>query len=336
MDIEVEASLLARRGLTREQIGWLVEQDLDRTLLLGSKGRLQPYLPVVDSRRVDRAYAWDGIGLPWFVQVKGIGAPRSDGRYSWTIPAAHFTPYERFLVVLSIIDVAAGRLRDPIWCLPAERLIRLAAHGHHSAADEVLGITASPTGRDAMSRHRTTLAALWKLLAPSPQLPAVAAPLPEFPELHQEQGAFYELSPIVELLRESEDDLLPFRPASDIAGRDLLIQRVDSWRALYLQIKGTGRLAERDRIQLAVRRHTFVPAEDFWLGFYYFDSQLGRFFPDCWLVPSLQFASRTAAQRDATGLTFVAHLAAERDQWREFRHPITEQTAVLRSALSRL
>ncbi len=86
MDVEVDASHLARRGLTREQVGWLGEQDLDRALLLGSKGRLQPYLPVVDSRRVDRAYAWDGIGQPWFVQVKGTGAPRSDGRYSWSTP----------------------------------------------------------------------------------------------------------------------------------------------------------------------------------------------------------------------------------------------------------
>jgi hypothetical protein len=336
MDVQVEASLLARRGLTREQIGWLVEQHLDRILLLGSKGRLQPYLPVVDSRRVDRAYAWNGIGQPWFVQVKGIGAPRSDGRYSWSIPAAHFTPYERFLVVLSIIDVTAGRLLDPIWCVPADKLVQLASHRNDSATGAVLEITASPTGRDAASRYRTTLAALWELMAPSPRLPAVATPPPEFPALHQDQGAFYELSQIVELLRGSEDDLLPFRPASDIAGRDLLIQLVDSFRALYMQIKGTGRLAERDSIRHLVRRRTFVPAEDFWLGFYYFDLRLGRFFPDCWLVPSLQFARRTVDQRDATVLTFETQLTEERDHWREFRHPITEQAAVLRAALTRL
>jgi hypothetical protein len=44
MDVEVEASLLARRGLTREQVGWLGEQDLDRAILLGSLGRDHPYL----------------------------------------------------------------------------------------------------------------------------------------------------------------------------------------------------------------------------------------------------------------------------------------------------
>ncbi len=336
MDVDVEASVLARRGLTREQVGWLGEQDLDRALLLGSQGRLQPYLPVVDSRRVDRAYAWDGIGPPWFVQVKGTGAARSDGRYSWSIPAAHFTAYERLLVVPSIIDVTEGRLRDPVWCVPADELVQLAGHGYDSATGAVLEVTASPTGRDAISHYRTTLAGLWERLAPSPRLPAAAAPLSEFPALHQEQGAFYELSQIVELLRGSQDDLLPFRPASDIAGRDLLIQHVDSSRALFLQIKGTDRLAERDSIHCLVRRRTFVPAEDFWLGFYYFDLHLGRFFPDCWLVPSLQFARRTADQRDATVLTFETMLTEEHDRWREFRHPMTDQAAVIRAALSAL
>ncbi len=336
MDVDVEATVLARRGLTSEQIGWLGEQDLDRALLLGSQGRLQPYLPVVDSRRVDRVYAWDGIGQPWFVQVKGKGAARSDGRYTWAIRAAHLTAYERLLVVPSIIDVTKGRLRDPVWCIPADDLVRLASHSYDSAKGAVLEIIASPTGRDAMSRFRTTLATLWEQFAPAPRLPAVAAPTPGFPVLHQEQGAFYELSQIVELLRGSEDDLLPFRPASDIAGRDLLIQYVDSFRAMYLQLKGTARRHGPNSIQHMVRRHTFVPAEDFWLGFYYFELRPGRLFPDCWLVPSLEFARRTADQRDATMLVFNTSLAEEHDRWREFRHPIGDQAAVIRAALMAL
>lgn len=332
MDIDIAPSLLARRGLTREQVGWLGEQDLDRIVILGSDGRLHPYLPVIDSRRVDRAYAWDGTGPPWFVQVKGTGASRSDGRYSWTIPAAHFTAYERLLVVLTIIDVGQGRLQDPIWCVPAGDLVRLAGHGYDSATGATLDITASPSGHDAMSRYRTTLAALWERLAPSHRLPIASTP-PEFPALHQDQGAFYELSQIVELLRGSDDDLLPFRPASDIAGRDLLVQYVDSVRALYAQIKGTGRIDGQDSIHLLVRRRTFVPAADFWLGFYYFDRHTERFFPDCWLVPSLEFARLTAAQRDATTLSFETRLSEAHDGWRQFRHPITDQAAVIRAAL---
>jgi hypothetical protein len=335
MEVDVEASVLARRGLTRGQVGWLAEQDLDRTLLMGSRGRLQPYLPVVDSRRVDRVYAWDGIGQPWFVQVKATGAARPDGRYGWVIRAEHFIAYERLLVVLSIIDVTTGRLQDPVWCVPSDDLVRLASHEHVSGRGEVLELTASPTGRDAMSRYRTTLANLWEQLAPAPRLPAIAAPA-GFPVLRQEQGAFYELSQIVELLRGSEDDLLPFRPASDIAGRDLLIQYVDSFRAMYLQLKGTARRHGPNSIQHAVRRHTFVPADDFWLAFYYFELRPSRLFPDCWLVPSNEFARRTADQRDATMRTFNTSLTVEHDRWREFRHPIGDQAAVIRAALKAL
>jgi hypothetical protein len=199
----------------------------------------------------------------------------------------------------------------------------------------LLEITASPTGHDTMSRFRTTLDALWERLAPSPRMSAEAPPPPEFPSLHQEQGAFHELSQIVELLRRSQDDLLPFRPTSDIAGRDLLIQQVDSPHALFMQVKGTDRLAERNSIHCLVRHRTFVPTEDFWLGFYYFDLNLGRFFPDCWLVPSLQFAGRTADQRDATVITFETQLTEEHDRWREFRHPISDQAGVIRAALKR-
>jgi hypothetical protein len=336
VDVDVAASVLARRGLTREQVGWLGEQDLDRAILLGSRGRLHPYLPVVDSRRVDRAYAWDGIGQPWFVQVKGKNAARSDRTCSWTLRAAHFTAYERMLVVPSIIDVSEGRLRDPVWCVPADDLVRLAFHGTDPTTGPYLEITASLIGRDSMSRFRTTLATLWERLAPAPQRPTLAVTPSEFPALRIEQGAFYELSQMVELLRGSEDDLLPFRPASDISGRDLLIQRVDSARALYLQIKGTARLRGPTNIHQYVRRKTFVPAEDFWLGFYRFDRPTDRFFPDCWLVPSLEFARRTAEQRDRTVLTFDTSLIEAHDRWREFRHPIGTQAAVIRAALKAL
>jgi hypothetical protein len=335
VDVDIEATALARRGLTRGQVGWLAEQDLDRALLLGSRGRLQPYLPVVDSRRVDRVYAWDGIGQPWFVQVKGKGAARSDRRYEWALRAEHFTAYERLLVVLSIIDLATGRLRDPVWCVPADDLVRLASHGYPSTG-AILEITASPTGRDAMSRFRTTLGGLWERLAPSPRMAPGAAEPAEFPAMRREQGAFYELSQLAELLRGSKDDLLPFRPASDIAGRDLLIQLVDSFLALYLQIKGTGRLEGPNSIRHLVRRNTFVPAEDFWLCFYYFEVAPGRLFPDCWLVPSLEFARRTADQHNAAMLAFATTLTKENDRWREFRHPIGDQAAVIRAALKAL
>ncbi len=330
------ARVLLPHGLTREQVGWLAEHDLDRAVLLASRGRLQPYLPLVDTRRVDRLYAWDGIDSPALVQAKAAGYVRKDGRYSWLVPAAHFRAYPRFHAVLGIVDLESGRLRsDAVWCIPSSKLAAIAAHGHDAAAGgAVYQVTASRSGHDACAPFRTTLDQLWRKLVPARPL-QMSAP-ERFPSLHQEQGALYEFAHIAEQLRESHDDILLFRPASDIAGRDLAVQLVDSPQVLFLQIKGTGRLAERDSIHMLVRRRHFIPRPNFWLAFYYYDRAREAFFEECWLVPSEGFARLTRRQRDATTLTFEARLTAADDRWREFRHRFGAQASVLREALRRL
>lgn len=335
MDIQLESSPMLPDGLTREQVGWLAELDLDRAILLGSHGRLHPFIPLFDTHRVDRLYVWDGTGRAVFIQAKATGHARNDGRYSWMVPASHFQPYEGFDVALTVIDRASGGLRELLWLVPSLKLASLAAHGYNAAAGgPVYELTASATGYDALSVYRTSLGNLGRKLA----LPAeLQLPLPErLPSLHQEQGAFYEFSHVAEQLRESKGDVLLFRPASDIAGRDLAVQLVDSPKLLFIQIKGTARLAERDSIHITVRRRSFLPRQNFWLVFYYYDRQRDAFFEQCWMVPSLEFADRTRDQRDATTITFEAHLSAERDRWRDFRHPFTAQGAVVRQALHRL
>ncbi len=244
MDFQVGSDeLQIPHGLAREQIGWLGEHDLDRVNLLNSGGRLHPYLPLFDTRRVDRIYAWNGVEATCFLQAKATGQPRTDGRYSWKVPAAHFVPYDRFWVALCIIDLAAGRLTDPVWLVPSRALAQVAAHGNDPAAGgPMYQLTASPSGHDALARYRTSLSQLWKMLTASVELGA--GPLERFPVLHEEQGAFYEYAQIAEHLRESQDDTLLFRAANDIAGRDLLLQQVDTPQVLFLQIKGTARLAE--------------------------------------------------------------------------------------------
>jgi hypothetical protein len=129
--------------------------------------------------------------------------------------------------------------------------------------------------------------------------------------------------------------LAVYRPAMDVAGRDLLVQLVDSWRTLSVQVKGTARM-EGTAIQFLVRRNTFVPSEDFWLAFYFFDASLGSFWKYCWLVPSLEFARLTADQHIAGRIYFRVTVDGENNRWRRFRYEISEQGAVLGKALLRL
>jgi hypothetical protein len=136
-----------------------------------------------------------------------------------------------------------------------------------------------------------------------------------------------------ELLRGSHKDLLLFRPAFDIKGRDLLVQLVNSPRALFLQIKGTAVHRGSDLIRFHVRRNTFVADDDFWFAFHFWERRRAGFFPECWLVPSRELALRTAHQKDPAYLTIDARLDASVDLWGDFRHPIQDQAEVLRRAL---
>jgi hypothetical protein len=279
---------------------------------------------------VDRVYAADGVEATCFLQVKARSHAAPDGRYNWVVPAVHFKPYPRFFLALALVNLETGHLVDPVWLLPSRVLPRLAVHSVGTKGP-VLAVNASPGGHDMFSRYRTTLDQLGKQLAPALTMPPAVRP--RFPAVAVEQGAFYEFALVAEQLRESRDDVLLFRPASDVEGRDLLIQRVDSPRAIFLQVKGTSRIAAADTVQFLVPRSTFRPQENFWLGFYFYDPRQSALFEDCWLVPSQAFARRTAAQRDKTARVFSARLGRGHDRWAEFRVPVRAQGTVLRRAL---
>jgi len=160
--------------------------------------------------------------------------------------------------------------------------------------------------------------------------------LPQLPVLRIDQGGMYEFAMFTELMRGNHKDLLLFRPAFDIKGRDLLVQLVNSPYAVFVQIKGTQLRRGDDLIRFHVRRNTFVPADDFWLALHFWDQRRAGFFPECWLVPSHELARRTAHQRDAAYLTVDARLDPALDAWADCRYPIHEQADVLRGALQGL
>jgi hypothetical protein len=287
--------------LERPEIGWLGELAVDQAVVVGSGGRLIPYVPLVDAHGVDRAYCWDGVGAPSFAQIKTSGFADAEGRYRWELRAGSFAPYAQFSVVLALID------------------------------PEVYRLDASPTHADRLSPYRCTLDALWRGFAPDAAIRAAA--VRQLPVLRIDQGGMYEFAMFTELMRGNHKDLLLFRPAFDIKGRDLLVQLVNSPYAVFVQIKGTQVRRGDDLIRFHVRRNTFVPADDFWLALHFWDQRRAGLFPECWLVPSHELARRTAHQRDSAYLTVDARLDPALDAWADCRHPIQEQADVLRAAL---
>jgi hypothetical protein len=318
--------------LERPEIGWLGELAVDQAVVIGSGGRLIPWIPLVDAHGVDRAYCWEGVGAPSFAQVKTSGFADEEGRHRWHLRVGSFAPYAQFSVVLALIDPKSNQIGDVFWRLDSTVVRRLARREYNAALrTEVYRVDASPTHDDRLAPYRCTRNTLWRAFAPAAGLrPAATGTLPV---LRIDQGGVYEFAMFTELLRGSRKDLLLLRPAFDIKGRDLLVQLVNSPHAIFVQIKGTGVYRGNDLIRFHVRRNTFVPADDFWFAFHFWDRRRNALFPECWLVPSRELAVRTARQRDAAYLTVDARLDASVDLWADFRYPIHDQAEVLRGAL---
>jgi hypothetical protein len=318
--------------LKRAEIGWLGELAVDQANVVGSGGRLVPWIPLVDAHGVDRAYTLDGIGALSFAQIKTSGFADAEGRHRWDIRVGSFAAYDRFSIVLAVIDPNSKRVADVFWRLDSTLVRRLARREYDAALrTELYRLDASPTHDDRLAAYRHTRDELWREFAPRTGLGLEAAA--KLPVLRIDQGGVYEFAMFAELLRGNHKDLLLFRPAFDINGRDLLVQLVNSPVAAFVQVKGTAVRRGDDRVRFHVRRNTFVVADDFWLAFYFWDRRREGLFPECWLVPSRELARRTATQRDAGYITIDARLNASLDRWADFRHPIQDQADVFRAAL---
>jgi hypothetical protein len=68
--------------LERPEIGWLGELAVDQAVVIGSGGRLIPWIPLIDAHGVDRAYCWDGVEAPSFAQIKTSGFTDEEGRHA--------------------------------------------------------------------------------------------------------------------------------------------------------------------------------------------------------------------------------------------------------------
>ena len=313
----------------RAQRAFLAVNEIDRIILTSSGGNLQPFIPLDPFHGVHRAYAWQGIGSPRFVQVNATAAQHSDGRYDWLWPASQIHPYAALAIVATIVDPVTGQIQDPTWVFPATTFRRI-AYVSNGPRGPQYSIIASPTGHDRFAHYRVPLQQVWKKLAPTLENEQQLIPTSEST---RDQGATYEQLVAADLIRQSRGRFALYRPGMDIAGRDLLVQLVDSWRTISLQIKGTAQIVRGTRIQFLVRRWTFTPAEDFWLAFYFFDVVAGALGRYCWLVPSVEFAALTANQHFPLTISFQVTLEGENNRWRPFRHPIEDQGHVLRKAL---
>jgi hypothetical protein len=317
----------------RPELGWLGEHLVDMDVVRGSGFRIVPWIPLVDAHGIDRAYSLDGIGKPAMVQIKTSGSLDKAGRYHWTVRMGSSQKLDGVSMVLGIADPSGWPTGDIYWCLDATAVRKLASKEYDRALRaEVYQLAAYPSREDKFSSYRFTRNDLWRRLIPGERL-LQAGPL-QFPTLEIDQGGVYEFATITDIMVGNRKDLLVFRPAFDIHGRDLLVQLLGSPHAAYLQIKGTGVLRGDDQVRVRVRRSTFRAADDFWIVMRLWNRRLGVIHPEVWLVSSKELERRTAHQRDIHYHTLDAHLDPSKDRWADCRYPANELADVLRTALT--
>lgn len=317
----------------RPELGWLGEHLVDMDVVRGSGFRVVPWIPLVDAHGIDRAYSLDGIGTPAMVQIKTSGSLDAAGRYHWTVRVGSAGKLHGVSMVLGISDRSGLPAGDSYWCLDAAAVRKLASREYDRALRaEVYELAAHATRQDKLSPYRVARDDLWRRLMPAER--GLQAASLQFPTLELDQGGVYEFATITDIMVGNRKDLLIFRPAYDIHGRDLLVQLLGSSHAAYLQIKGTAVLRGDDQVRVRVRRSTFRAADDFWIVMRLWNRHLGVIHPEAWLVSSRQLIRRTAHQKDVHYHTLDAHLDPEKDRWADCRYPANELADALRTALT--
>lgn len=288
------------------QLGRIFENLIENAYTSGSEGRLISYLPVLDSRGVDRAVSVGG-GPPLYLQVKGHLHPRDGGRLSFSIPTTQVGRHDRW--VLALVS-GSPDLLTACYLIPAGDLLRLAPRGRLVDGRDCLRVTLSP-GSPKWGAYRTPVGEIGdRLLQIAPPATGLAFPQAAA-ERQQEEGGYFEAA-ITAALLGGTDQMCIYRPAVDLSGRDLLIQRAGTASHLYIQVKGTAREDVPDHAHFQVRRRTFAADPTLVFVFAYRDPD-GRLGP-LWAVDAVELERRSATG-DADHISFEPRIRGDDPRW---------------------
>ena len=306
------------------QIGRIFENLIEDAYTEQSGGALVTYLPLLDSRGVDRAISIAGTGPPLFLQIKGRSA-RAHARVTLQLPLSGVGNFPTW--VIAVATATADNLTD-CYLIPGPDLLAHGTRGHLIKGGTSVRATLSPTSPTWARYHVTGERIGGRLLdlIGAPGLNA-APPIPS--ERQQEEGGFFETAVAAALLG-GDDRLALYRPAVDV-GRDLLVQVGGSPSSIYVQIKGTERLDGADLVRFQIRRRTFSPDPS--LAYLFCTRVEGQLGP-LWLVPAPELAER-AAGGDADHISFEAHLTTADPRWAHRRLDPIDLPAAISAAASR-
>ena len=296
------------------QAGRLFENLVENAYTVQSGGRLSTWLPVLDSRGIDRALSAAG-GPPLFLQIK-----EREGRLAFQVPLAGVGTHPRWVIAFVLGTPEAG-LSD-CYLVPGPALLAEAPRGRMADGRECLLVTLSPVA--PLGRFRVPVDRIGARLLELAGAGLGAEAGEPARERSQEEGAYFE-SLLTALLLRGSDRLALYRPAVDFEGRDLMVQLAGTAAAVFVQVKGTLRLDIANHPRFQVRRRTLSADPRLLFAF-----MAGA--DTAWLIPAPELLAG-AAPGDPAHLSFEPRLAGEDLRWGRFRCPTSALVGRLMAVL---
>lgn len=118
----------------------------------------------------------------------------------------------------------------------------------------------------------------------------------------------------------SDGELSVSVPLVDDEGVDLILTPKGGGRSIFVQVKSRFMLTKRGHYRSQIRKKTFVPREDYYIIFSYYDSDRAQLGETLWLVPSVTFKENLSGQnQDRKNYIFQSRLSSKRDMWKPYR-----------------
>lgn len=137
--------------VTSSQKGWITENIVAASLIMGSEGRLAPYVPLADDHGVDLLVLDKNSGQTIALQVKAwTGEPSKGGTVQFDTRKATFSAHQNLFFAMVYVPFPDTRLKY-VWFVPSEGLPETA---NSSGEKYALTCSVKPGSSDRASRYR--------------------------------------------------------------------------------------------------------------------------------------------------------------------------------------
>ena len=121
----------------------------------------------------------------------------------------------------------------------------------------------------------------------------------------------------------SDGKLSVSTPLVDDEGVDMIFTPKWGGRSIFVQVKSRFTLTGKGYYRTQIREKNFLPREDLYIIFAYYDSEKAQLGETLWLVPSVDFKEKLKGQLKKQYYVFQSGFTSQ-DMWEPFRLKLSD------------